>query len=240
MWQPRVEQAPSRPPHPPPGHLNLKLSSAAGTRLIGAAGKRSLPTIHYFSLLIGFKIGSEKPISGSTSPSSAQPSGFGGSLCASVSQPGGQSALPGRCEPARPPAGGGRRARAEPLRRPPSCRRPAPDALRRGGGWSQGSARAPSSAETSAGRRRGGPEVNVRPLPAATELPALGEAASSAAPGLSLPAESASGSDAPGKSRPSQRALTRGLCRPHPQLPTSLHSWQSLQLGVYSWRGLSS
>lgn len=185
-------------------------------------------------------MGSEKPISGSTSSSSVQPSGFGGSLCASVSASGGQSALPRRCEPARPPAGGGRRARAEPLRRPASCRRPAPGALSPGGGWSEGSARAPSSAETSAGRRRGGREANVRPLPATTELPALEKVASSSAPGLSLSGESASGSDAPGKSRHSQQILTRGLCRPHPQLPASPHSWQCLQLGVHSWRGLPS
>ena len=67
----RDEQRPSRPPHPPLWHLNLKLCSAAGARLFGAAGKRNLPTIRYFSLRIGFKIGSENPNSGATSPSSA-------------------------------------------------------------------------------------------------------------------------------------------------------------------------
>lgn len=77
MWRQRDEQRPSRPPHPPPWHLNLQLRSAAGTRLSSAAGKRSLPTIHYFSLRSGFKIGSENPNSGATSPP-VQLSGFCG------------------------------------------------------------------------------------------------------------------------------------------------------------------
>lgn len=131
MWRQRErdEQRPSRPPHPPLWHLNLKLCSAAGARLFGAAGKRNLPTIRYFSHRIGFKIGSENPNSGATSPRSAL--GVRWVLCArAISAPGGQSARPERCEQARPPGGGEQRVRAEPARGPASPSRRAQGAGR--------------------------------------------------------------------------------------------------------------
>lgn len=82
----------------------------------------------------------------------------------------------------------------------PAGGRRAPGARGRGGDWSRASARAPSSAETSAGRRRGGREANVRPLPAAAGLPRLGEAAPTSPPGLPSPGERGSSRDGPGKS----------------------------------------
>lgn len=101
-----------------------------------------------------------------------------------------------------PPGGGGQREGADPRggRLLPAGGRRAPGARGRGGDWSRASARAPSSAATSAGRRRGGREANVRPLPAAAGLPRLGEAAPSSPPGLPSPGEPGSSWDGPGKS----------------------------------------
>lgn len=142
MWRQRDEQRPSRPPHPPPWHLNLKLRSAAGTRLFGAAGKRSLPTIRYFSLRVGFKIGSEIPTPGPRPP--VQLSGFGGFF---VPEP-----SPRQAAKARGQSAASRRA---PRGRRTAGRRGAPA----GAGFSQpagaGRQALAAGAETGAGRARG-------------------------------------------------------------------------------------
>lgn len=131
VWRQRDEQRPSRPPHPPPWHLNLKLRSAAGTRLFGAAGKRSLPTIRYFSLRVGFKIGSEIPTPGPRPP--VQLSGFGGFFVPEPSprqaaKARGQSAASRRAPRGRRTAGrrGPPRGPASPSRRAQGARRSRP------------------------------------------------------------------------------------------------------------------
>lgn len=67
MFQQRDEQAPSATT--PTAQGVLTSNSTSRTRFIGAAGKRSLPTIHYSSRPIGFKFRSENPNSGSKFPS---------------------------------------------------------------------------------------------------------------------------------------------------------------------------
>lgn len=115
------------------------------------------------------------------------PGGGWGSWWASVSAPGGWSPLPKHCLLAaafRAWAGGRN------TQRPCCCAfcsdSGAPRSLARRRP-ERGGAKAPSYWQKSAESRRGGEEANVRPLPAAEELLALGEAACSSPPGLSLP-----------------------------------------------------
>lgn len=195
------------------GRLNLKLYLQDPVYWCGGKAESSNNSLLFTPHRIQVQIGEPQlRVQVSLSPGDSV-----GSLCTSVSAPCGHSALPERFELTRPPGGG---ARAEPPWLPASLLRLAPGALSRGGGWNRRSTRAPSSAETGTGRRRSGREANVRPLPAAADLPVLWEAAPSSPPGLSLPVgwscpESASGLNGPGKSWPSRQSLTRGLC-PYP------------------------
>lgn len=141
MWRQRDEQRPSRPPHPPPWHLNLKLRSAAGTRLFRCGGETEFPNNSLLFTPRRIQDRIRNPDSRSTSPSSAL-GVRSGSLCPSHLR-------------ARRPARGQSAASRRPRGRRTAGRRGAPagpaspsragagrQALAAGGGdWSRASAR---------------------------------------------------------------------------------------------------